>query len=124
MKIQHMTSTTIAMGLWVLASVSMGGCLIDESHFGLSDQNLIVDFEIDGQSDTAVIDQDVMTVEVPMPAEVDLTALTPTTITVSSLAVVSPEANETQDFSSPVTYVVTAEDGATADYSVTVVVPE
>lgn len=53
-----------------------------------------------------------------------LTALTPRTIAVSSLAVVSPEANETLDFSSPVTYVVTAEDGSTADYSVTVLVPE
>ena len=45
----------------------------------------------------------------------DVTALTPT-ITVSAKAAVSPSG--AQDFSTPVTYTVTAEDGSTAAYSV------
>ena len=47
----------------------------------------------------------------------DLTALVPT-ITVSRRATVSPESGVVQDFSGPVLYTVTADDGTTQTYSV------
>ena len=55
-----------------------------------------------------------------VPHGTDVTALVPT-ITVSAGATISPASGQAQDFSSPVTYTVTAEDGTTtADYTVTV----
>lgn len=50
----------------------------------------------------------------------DVTNLTPT-ISVSSMATVSPASGVTQDFTNPVTYTVTAEDGSIQQYTVTVV---
>lgn len=50
---------------------------------------------------------------------VDATTLVPT-IVVSSKATVSPASGVAQNFSSPVTYIVTAEDGTTQNYIVTV----
>ncbi|QCK13782.1 DUF5018 domain-containing protein [Mangrovivirga cuniculi] len=49
----------------------------------------------------------------------DVTSLVPT-IQVSSGASVDPASGVAQDFSSPVTYTVTAQDGTTKDYTVTV----
>lgn len=51
--------------------------------------------------------------------QVDVTSLVPT-ITVASTATISPASGVAQDFSSPVTYTVTAEDASTTVYTVTV----
>jgi hypothetical protein len=56
-----------------------------------------------------------------LPAGTDATSLAPE-IAVSPKATVSPASGAAQDFSSPVTYTVTAEDGTTAQYTVTVTV--
>jgi hypothetical protein len=48
-----------------------------------------------------------------------ISALTPT-IAISDKASISPASGQARDFSSPVTYVVTAEDGSKATYTVTV----
>ena len=53
-------------------------------------------------------------------AGTDLTDIAPDTLTVSADAAVSPSAATLRDFSSPVIYTVTAEDGTTARYTVTV----
>ena len=60
-------------------------------------------------------------VAVTVPSGTDVTSLTPT-IVVSPEATVSPASGTAQDFTSPVTYTVTAEDGTTATYTVTVTV--
>ncbi len=57
-----------------------------------------------------------------LPTGTDVTALSPT-IEVSDEATVAPASGEAQDFSEPVTYTVTAEDGTTQEYTVTVSVP-
>ncbi len=59
------------------------------------------------------------TIAVEVAHDADLTQLTPT-IAVSESAAVSPKSGVVQNFSSPVTYTVTAEDGSTQPYTVTV----
>jgi hypothetical protein len=54
-----------------------------------------------------------------VPFGTNVTALVPT-ITVSPLANVSPASGEAQNFTNPVVYTVTAQDGSTAQYTVTV----
>jgi hypothetical protein len=60
------------------------------------------------------------TIAVTVPAGTDVTGLIPA-ITHTG-ASISPGSGEAQDFTSPVTYTVTAEDGSTAAYTVTVTV--
>lgn len=55
-----------------------------------------------------------------VPFGTDVTALTPTIVITG--ASVCPDSNVSQDFSSPVTYTVTAADGSTQDYLVKVIV--
>jgi hypothetical protein len=61
------------------------------------------------------------TVTVTVPWGTNVTALVPA-IAVSEGAVISPASGTQQDFTSPVTYTVTAADGTTQDYTVTVTV--
>ncbi len=69
--------------------------------------------------DTATISGTNITASVP--AGTDVTALTPT-ITVSTGASVQPASGTARDFTNPVTYTVTAEDGTQQTYTVTVTV--
>jgi hypothetical protein len=69
----------------------------------------------------ATIDATAKTVKAEVPIGTDLTKLTPT-LTVSEKATVSPATGVVQDFSKAVTYTVTAEDGSTLAYTVTIVV--
>ena len=59
------------------------------------------------------------TVAAMVPFNVDVTSLAPT-ISVAAKATVSPASGTAQNFTNAVTYTVTAEDGTTAAYSVTV----
>ena len=61
------------------------------------------------------------TVTLTVPYGTDVTALAPTTITITGVSV-SPGVGQTQDFTIPVTYTVTADDGSTKAYTVTVTV--
>jgi hypothetical protein len=81
-------------------------------------QKQILTFSIDGQVSSS-IDQTGKTILVTMPFGTDKTNLEPT-VTVSAAASVSPTSGAAQDFTSPKTYTVTAEDGTTQDYVVTV----
>ncbi|MGB3850560.1 MAG: DUF5018 domain-containing protein [Tunicatimonas sp.] len=67
-----------------------------------------IDGVIDGTNITATV-----------PARTDLTALVPT-IVISENATIDPASGAAQDFSAPVTYTVTAEDGTTKAYTVTI----
>lgn len=89
------------------------------SHFRIyvpqSGQKEITGFQINGVQ--GIISGNAITVE--LPEGTDLTALTPQ-ITVSDKAAVSPSGGSALDFTSPVKYTVTAEDGTTQIYTVTV----
>ncbi len=85
-----------------------------------SQEAQITTFTIAGQVGTTSIDTTANTIELTMPYEADVTALTPS-ITVSTGAIVAPASGIVQNFTSPVTYTVIAEDGVTQkSYIVTV----
>jgi hypothetical protein len=67
------------------------------------------------------IDHTAETIAVTLPFGTSVTNLAPT-ITVSPEATVDPPSGEPRDFTSPVTYTVTAEDGTLKEYTVTVTV--
>ncbi|MCF6410234.1 family 43 glycosylhydrolase [Pseudalkalibacillus salsuginis] len=81
----------------------------------------IGNFEVPGQKSRSEIDKDsnTITVHVKDGEGVDITNLTPT-ITVLSGSTVSPASGEAQDFTNPVTYTVTDEDGNTEEWTVRV----
>jgi len=82
----------------------------------------IVDFSLTEQTGPAIIDNLLYTVIVEVAKETDVTAIVPT-IVLSQGATVDPEGGFTTDFSAPVLYTVTAEDGITSqDWTVTVTV--
>jgi len=75
----------------------------------LNNQAEIVSFDIPNQV-SSTINSTNATVDVVMPYGTDLTNLTPT-ITVSAGATISPASGVAQDFTNPVQYTVTAENG-------------
>ena len=79
----------------------------------------ILSFTIDGVE--GEIDEVAKTVTLFMPEGTDITELVPT-IEVSEGATVSPASGEAQDFTNPVTYTVMAQNGTTAEYTVSVFV--
>ncbi|HOU75373.1 MAG TPA: DUF5018 domain-containing protein, partial [Tenuifilum sp.] len=82
----------------------------------------ILTFTIAGQV-SSVIDANAATVNVVMPFGTNVTSLTPT-ITVSQYANIEPASGVAQDFTNPVVYTVTAQDGSTKQYTVTVTVQD
>jgi hypothetical protein len=81
----------------------------------LSSAKAITSFTISGSGS---VNGDVHTVTVTLPSGSAVTALSPTIIITG--ASVSPASGSAQDFTTPVTYTVTAEDGTTQSYTVTV----
>ena len=81
----------------------------------------ILSFRFDALESEGYIDEVAHMVSFVLPAETDVTQLVPT-IVVSEGATVSPASGEAQDFTEPVDYTVTALNGTTAVYTVTVVV--
>ncbi len=84
-----------------------------------SSENDILTFELNEQTSAATIDADAHTVNISVASGTVLTALMPT-ITVSANATIDPASGVAQDFSSVVTYTVTAQDGTTQAWTVTV----
>jgi hypothetical protein len=66
-----------------------------------------------------LVDENAHTVKLTVPVTADITALTPT-ITVADKATVTPASGAVQNFLNPVIYTVTAEDGSTQSYTVSV----
>jgi len=79
----------------------------------------ITDFSISGQTGSSVISATNHTVSVVMPNGTSLANLTPT-ITVSAGATINPTTGTPRNFTSPVTYTVTAQNGSTQNWTVTV----
>ncbi len=69
---------------------------------------------------TGIVDNEDRTISLIVPLGTDLKNLTPA-ITISEKASISPSSGQSQDFTSPVIYRVTAEDGSTQDFTVNVV---
>ncbi|MFK7922749.1 MAG: DUF5018 domain-containing protein [Bacteroidia bacterium] len=83
----------------------------------LSSAKVISSFSISGEN--ASINESDKTISLTIIAD-DFTALVPT-IAISDKASVSPASEIAQDFTNPVSYTVTAEDGSTTTYSATVI---
>lgn len=105
-----------------------GGLVLDAAHFAYADGKLTFD-KLDSEANitsfkigdaVGVITDTAIAVEVPYGT--DVTKLKPT-IVISKDATVSPKSGTQKDFTNPVSYVVTAEDGTTKQtYTVTVTV--
>jgi hypothetical protein len=86
-----------------------------------SSEKVIASFSITSLKPEVVgtIDQNNKTILLKVPFGIGLNDLVPT-IAISKKATVTPAANIAQDFSKPVIYTITAEDGTTQDYTVNV----
>jgi hypothetical protein len=89
----------------------------------LSKEKAITAFSFDSLSPsvTGVINETAHTISLTVPFGTDVTNLIPT-ITISDKALISPNSGSAQNFTSPVTYTVTAENGSTQTYTATVVI--
>lgn len=83
-----------------------------------SSENDILSFSSSRQVEPAIIDSAAHTVELTLRPNSNLTAVTPS-IEVSPRASILPASGQTVDFTAPVTYTVTAEDGTTQEWLVT-----
>lgn len=80
----------------------------------------ILDFVLEEQTEPATIDTADNTIEIEVAYDTDLTQLSPE-ITISDSAIIDPASEATVDFTNPVVYTVTAEDGvSTQDWTATV----
>jgi hypothetical protein len=87
----------------------------------LSSEKDILTFVLSQQTGDAVINATAHTVDIEVNAGTNVTALEPV-ITVSEGANVAPLSGESVDFTTPVVYTVSAEDGSEQDWTVTVTV--
>ncbi|WP_282055021.1 immunoglobulin-like domain-containing protein [Maribacter luteus] len=85
-----------------------------------SGENDIIAFTLPEQNGTSLIDDQAHTVSVTVPMGTTLTTA-PTVLTVSEGATVTPDMGTQQDFTSPVIYTVTAENGDGQEWTVTVI---
>lgn len=113
--------------LLLLIPFLMIGCGDDEGVETplLSKRNDIVSFAFAGitPSVSGAVNADAHTVTATVPFGTDLTSLVPT-ITVSDKAEIAPASGVARDFSSPVTYAVTAESDEVQNWTVTVTVSD
>ncbi len=93
-------------------------CGSDDDQTVLSSSKEILGFDLINDGITSV-DQEKNVIVVTIPFGTDVTSLAPT-IVISENAMVNPGSGEVQDFTDSVTYTVTAQDGSTIDYIVTV----
>jgi hypothetical protein len=90
--------------------------------FAANDAADIVGFALEGQKGAAVIENDLLRVTAGVPYGTDITSLVPA-IEVSPGATILPASGVAADFSIPVVYTVTAQDGiSSSDWTVQVVV--
>ena len=84
-----------------------------------SSEKKILEFRFASPAVEAVITESAKTIVATVPVGTDVTALVPI-ITISEKASINPLSGMPQDFTNPVAYTVTAEDGSQAVYTVTV----
>lgn len=95
----------------------MGACDVMEEPFikGAEEEKEILSFAVDNIE--GVIDQQTKSVVLDLPAGTDVSHLTPV-ITISTYATIEPASGVTQDFTNPVYYTVTAQNGSAVQYVV------
>ena len=86
-----------------------------------SSEKEILEFRFSSPEVEAIINESLKTVEAVVPYGTDVTTLEPI-IVVSNQATISPQSGTPTDFTNPVTYTVTAEDGSQSIYTATVTV--
>jgi len=113
---------TMAIGFAVLGCTNPASSqLAVVTPAALSSDRAITTFSLHLTSLTSAdgtIDEGTKTIAMNVPIGTTVTAIAPTITTTGKS--VSPASGTTQDFTAPVTYTVTAEDGSTMDYTVTV----
>jgi hypothetical protein len=100
-----------------LFALALQGC-VKEDYFGKSDLKQIFYFALPQQAGSTVIKQDSLIIRIPVAPTADLTKLYLDSIQLSSYASISPAVKQVQDFTKPVSYIVTAENGSTVTYTV------
>jgi pectate lyase len=90
------------------------------SQNALSPAAEITAFKIPGQIGNEVINSTAGTIAINVPTGTTLNPLAPQTVSISALASINPLVNATQNFSAPVNYTVTAQNGTTKNWVVTV----
>jgi len=113
---------TVLVTCFTIAFFALSGCKKEEpepSKPNLSSAKLITSFTFVEPPETGIIDEAQKTITFQLDKGTIVTALTPV-ITVSEKATVSPASGVPQNFTSPVVYTVTAENGSTQKYTVTV----
>lgn len=103
--------------LVLAALMLLAGCKKESS------EKKILSFKFVSPAVEATITENAKTIVAAVPFGTDVTALVPVII-VSEKASVSPASGLPQNFTNPVTYIVTAEDGSQAVYTVTVTVDQ
>ena len=101
----------------LIGMVMFSSCFFNK----LSDEKQIKSFVITAPYTVGVINENSRTITVDVPEGTDVTALIPS-IVVSDNAVVEPASGVPQNFTNPVSYKVTAENGSNVTYVVTVTV--
>lgn len=114
----------IALMLVLIAGVTLVTSCVDEEDplpsVKLSEKKILVfKFNEFSAPVLATIDHNLKTITAIIPSEVSLTKLSPV-IEISEKATISPASGTASDFSKPVSYTVTAEDGSMATYLATI----
>ncbi|WP_372339125.1 DUF5018 domain-containing protein [Cohnella sp. WQ 127256] len=95
--------------------------IINAEDYVKSSGKLIKDFKVSGQVGVSTINTNAHTVTLHMPFGSDVSKLTPD-VSISDKAQVSPNQGAVVNFSTPQSYIVTAEDGTIQMWSITVIV--
>lgn len=105
----------------IAATVILGAfsCSGNDDEIIKSSEKKILEFSIEAID--ATINEPEKKIEITLPASSDVKKLKPS-IKTSSKSTISPSSNSEVDFTNPVIYTVTAEDGSTQTYTVTVYV--
>jgi hypothetical protein len=109
----------ISIILIALFSYSIFSC-VQEVQFGSSSEKKILSFSLQGQVGNTTIDEDQKLIKITVGATEDITSLKPVEITLSTFASINPAKDAVNDFTNPVIYTVTAEDGSSEAYTVDV----
>ncbi|MEN9686941.1 MAG: hypothetical protein RLZZ28_2727 [Bacteroidota bacterium] len=104
----------------VLLILVASGC-IKEDHFGKSTLKQILYFTLKGQVGNSNIKEDSLKIYITLAASANLQTNSPDSVGLSTFAKISPAKTVNRDFSTPVKYAVTAEDGSTSEYTIIVV---
>ncbi|MHC1775597.1 MAG: PCMD domain-containing protein [Lentimicrobium sp.] len=102
-----------------IAVFSINSCISDD-YFGKYDKAKILALSLENQIGTVNIDHEALLITVLVDESSDIANLRVTLLEVSSFATVSPQQGDTVDFSAPVAFSVTAENGLTQYYNVIV----